>query len=259
MKRNIIIKKNIITFFKTIIIIIFYLFIYKLNFLFKKIKSNENIYKIVDSNFIQKNSPERFKKVFLKFTRSSIFWPLPKEILFIPIMTQKELKAFCYFMKPGNIYFEFGAGGSTNIASHYKIKTYSVESDIKWHNKLKKNNIKANYLTVDLNSKKYGYPGKGINIDIWKKYIQAYKREYMANIILIDGRFRVACALDIFPKIKKDTIVLIHDYTIRTKYHIIENYYIKIKTWDTLAAFIKREDIKEISKKIYNKYLYEFL
>ena len=162
-------------------------------------------------------------------------------------------------MKPGNIYFEFGAGGSTNIASYYKINTYSSESDIKWHNKLKNNRIKANYITIDLKAKSLGYPGKETNINDWKRYIQAYKSEYLANIILIDGRFRVACALDIFTKIKNDTIILIHDYSNRIKYHIIEKYYIKLKAWDRLAAFIKREDIKYIPKKIYNQYLYEFL
>ena len=81
----------------------------------------------------------------------------------------------------------------------------------------------------------------------------------MANIILIDGRFRVACALDVFKKIKNDTIILIHDYSKRINYHIIEKYYIKLKTWDSLAAFIKRNDIKYIPKNIYNKYFYEFL
>ena len=38
-------------------------------------------------------------------------------------------------MKPENIYFEFGSDGSTNIASYYKLKTYSVESDARWHEK----------------------------------------------------------------------------------------------------------------------------
>ena len=64
---------------------------------------------------------------------------------------------------------------------------------------------------------------------------------------------------DILPKIKNGTIILIHDYTNRIKYHINEKYYKKVKAWDSLAAFIKTEDIKNISQSIYNKYLYEFL
>ena len=190
-----------------------------------------------------------------KFKREGIEWPLPKEIKFKPVMTLKELKAFCYFMKPGNIYFEFGAGGSTNVASYYKMKIYSVESDTKWHKLLKDNNIKANYITVDLKARSLGHPGKETNIEDWKKYIQAYKKEYNADIILIDGRFRVACGLDIFNKIRNDTVVLIHDYTNRKEYHILENYYVKIETWDTLVSFVKRPNISLIPEIIYNKYL----
>ena len=73
----------------------------------------------------------------------------------------------------------------------------------------------------------YGRPGPGTTVEDWKKYIQAYKKEYNADIILIDGRFRVACALDIFSKIRKDI----------------------------LAEFIKKPNIGEIPSDVYNKYL----
>ena len=197
------------------------------------------------------------KLIYEKFKRAEIEWPLPKTIKFKPIMTLNELKAFCYFMKPGNIYFEFGAGGSTNVESFYKMEIYSVESDARWHKLLKDNNITANYITVDLKVRYLGFPGKETNVEDWKKYIQAYKKEYNADIILIDGRFRVACGLDIFNKIRNDTVVLIHDYTNRKEYHILENYYLKMETWDTLTSFVKRPNISLIPEIIYNKYLKE--
>jgi hypothetical protein len=215
--------------------------------------------KITDKNKknILKNDLIKIDKIliFEKYKRNSVLYPLPKDIIFKPIMRKKEVIAFSYFMKPGNIYFEFGSGGSTNIASYYNVTTFSVESDIKWHRLLKKNNIKANYITVDLKAQKLGYPGKGTNIEDWKKYIQAYKKEYNADIILIDGRFRVACGLDIFNKIRNDTIVLIHNYIYRKEYKILENYYLKLKRWNTLAAFIKKPGINIISKHIYQKYM----
>ena len=176
---------------------------------------------------------------------------LPKDIKFKPLMTNNELRAFLYFMNPQNIYFEFGSGGSTNIASYFNVKTYSVESDIKWHEKLKENGIIANYITIDLKASSVGYPGKETNINDWKKYIQAYKKEYNANVILIDGRFRVACALDIFSKISYNTAVLIHDYEPRIQYHILEKFYIKIYSWDTLALFMKNPNISSIPENIY--------
>ena len=198
-----------------------------------------------------------YESIINKYKRAEIIWPLPKEIKFRPYMGDFDLKNFLYFMKSGNIYFEFGSGGSTNIASFYKVKTYSVESDVKWHEKLKNNGIAANYITIDLHVTSLGYPGNDTNVNDWKKYIQAYKKEYNADIILIDGRFRVACALDIFSKIRNDTLIFIHDYKNRRQYYILERYYIKLKVWDRLALFIKNTNINSINVDIYNKFLKE--
>jgi hypothetical protein len=90
-------------------------------------------------------------------------------------MQEEELKAFLSFMRPNMVYFEFGSGGSTNVASYYKLKVYSVESDVLWHNKLKNNNINATYLTVDLKTNEWGFPGKDTTVEDWKKYFQAYQ------------------------------------------------------------------------------------
>ena len=91
--------------------------------------------------------------ILKKYKRASIVYPLPNEIIFKPIMSKIEIIIFSYFMKKENIYFEFGSGGSTNIASYYKLKTYSVESDFNWHEKLKKSGVIANYITINLNAK----------------------------------------------------------------------------------------------------------
>jgi hypothetical protein len=172
-------------------------------------------------------------------------------------MGKKDLIGFLSFMKPNLTYFEFGSGGSTNIASYYKLKVYSVESDALWHNRLKNSNINATYITVDLKTTLHGYPGKNTNIEDWKRYYQSYDSKYNADIILIDGRFRVVCGLDIFPKIRNDTLVLIHDYSHIEKYHILEKYYIKVKKWDSLSAFFKNPNITSIPQNVYNEYMYD--
>jgi len=261
-------NKNILLYiFKFFIIFFIFFFYIDIIIIIKKFEKKYNYIEDIYSNLISFSEKgneinnkiiiKKIKKKIVRYKRASIDWPLPKEIKFKPWMTKKEIKAFCFFMKPGNIYFEFGSGGSTNIASYYKLKTYSVESDVKWHKKLKDNDIKANYITIDLKAQSKGFPGNETNIENWKKYIQAYKKEYNANIILIDGRFRVACGLDIFTKINNDCIVLIHDYKKRYKYHILEKFYLKIEKWDSLVALIKRPNIKSIPKNIYDKYLNE--
>ena len=250
-------KRKFFEKFKFLNLIFLYLIIYILYFQIHKTREEikkDNIKLNYSINLLSENDNE-FGHIINKYKRDHIVWPLPKEIKFRPIMSELELITFLNFMKPGNIYFEFGSGGSTNIASYFKIKTYSVESDVKWHEKLKINGIIANYITIDLHSTNLGYPGINTNLENWKKYIQAYKKEYNADIILIDGRFRVACALDIFSKIRNDTLILIHDYKNRKQYHILEKYYIKLKVLDTLALFIKNTKIDSIQENIYNYYL----
>ena len=192
-----------------------------------------------------------------KYKREKIDLAIESKLKFKPMLEPDDFKAFCYFMNPKNIYFEFGSGGSTNVAFYYNLTIYSVESDKKWHENLKNSGILANYITIDLKvkPKSFGRPGGGTTVEDWKRYIKAYKPEYNADIIFIDGRFRVACALDIFSKIRNDTIVLIHDY-VNEQYNFIENYYFKVKQWETLALFIKRPNISTIPEDIYNKYLY---
>ena len=227
----------------------------------KRNGNKENI-NIVTSNLLNINNslPIFLENKLKDLLNPSIEWPLPNKIKFKPYsMPTEELIAFLSFMKPNLTYFEFGSGGSTNVASYYKLNVYSVESDKLWHNKLKESNINATYLTIDLKTEVngWGFPGKNTSVEDWKKYFQAYQSKYNADIIFIDGRFRVICGLDIFQKIRNDTLVLIHDYNNRKIYHILEKYYIKVGMWGSLYAFFKNPNITSIPQNVYNKYMYE--
>ena len=251
-----------------LLFIIFFIFLFfkiklKLKILLKDIskrsENKENL-NIITSNLLKINNtlPIFLENKLKDLLNPLIEWPLPEKIKFKPCMTTEELIAFLSFMKPNLTYFEFGSGGSTNVASYYKLKVYSVESDILWHNKLKESNINATYLTIDLKTEinGWGFPGKNTSVEDWKKYFQAYQSKYNADIIFIDGRFRVICGLDIFKKIRNDTLVLMHDYN-RKIYHILEKYYIKVGIWGSLSAFFKNPNITSIPQYIYNKYMYE--
>ena len=263
-KRINLILKFIIELLLLFIIFLIFLF-FKLNLKLKFIlkdnskrsENKETIY-IDISNLLKINNkiPIFLENKLKDLQNTLIEWPLPNTIKFKPYMQTEELIVFLSFMKPNLTYFEFGSGGSTNVASYYKLKVYSVESDILWHNKLKKNNINATYFTIDLKSEanRWGFPGKNTTVEDWKKYFQAYKSEYNADIIFIDGRFRVICGLDIFQKIRNDTLVLMHDYN-RSAYHIIEKYYIRVGKWGNLSAFFKNpNNKKDIVKKSLNRF-----
>lgn len=187
--------------------------------------------------------------------------PLAKAITCQPHFRDRELMAFMTFLDKNNTFFETGSGCSTIIAKYYTKKVYAVEGSKIWYNKLINDGLKDNIIFKDLkpDDPTWSYPGKKTNIKHWKNYFQSYKKEYDADVILIDGRFKIATAFDIFNKIREDSIVLIHEYCPRPLYFVIEDYYQYIYHWDTLAAFVKKKDIKEIPLDIQKRYWNESL
>ena len=129
-----------------------------------------------------------------------------------------------------------------------------------WYERGIKNGLKENLIFHDLkpDNPSWSYPGKKSNINDWKPYFQAYNSSYEADVIFIDGRFKVATAMDIFDKIKDDTIILIHEFQERPIYFILEKYYQYIYHWDRLTAFVKKKGVKSIPIAIQKKYWNKF-
>ena len=187
--------------------------------------------------------------------------PLPKEIKCHPHLRNRELTAFLSLLTNDTIFFETGSGCSSVIAKYFAKKTYAVEGCKKYYEIGIKNGLKDNLIFKDLKTDNptWSRPGRKSNINDWKKYFQSYKKEYNADIILIDGRFKTATAMDIFDKIRDDTIVLIHEYYTRPIYFEIEKYYNYVYHWDSLFAFVKKKNIKKIPLEIQKKYWDQFL
>ena len=182
--------------------------------------------------------------------------PLPKEIKCKPHFKNEELTAFLSFLTKDTIYFETGSGCSSIIAKYYAKKTYAVEGCIKYYKIDIKNGLKDVIIFKDLKPDDYtwSYPGKKSKLDDWKNYFQSYKREYNADVILIDGRFKIATAMDIFDKIRDDTVILLHEYFERPSYFILEEYYDYVYHWGRLHCFVKKKNIKQIPLEIQKKY-----
>ena len=187
-------------------------------------------------------------------------YPLPKEIKCFEHIREgglRDMIAFLSFLTEDTIFFEFGSGCTSVIAKYYTKKSYAVEGNKDWYEEGIRNGLKDNLIFKDIKAIPIGNlwsePGKNSNIEDWKNYFQAYKKEYNADVIFIDGRFRVACAFDIFNKIRDDTLILIHEY-FRTPYLAIGEYYDYIYHWNTLFLFKKKSNIKEIPLDIQKKY-----
>ena len=165
-------------------------------------------------------------------------------------MKNDEIKLFVKYIKKSKYYLEFGSGGSSIEASKYINNITSIETDNEWIEKVKHINNKINVIYIDINciwweyvswNEKQKIPSDKQKI-FWSKYSNL-KINFKPDLVLIDGRFRVASLLNLYHQIDNNTIILFHDYTIRKQYHVVELFYDKIECVNTLQVFRKKSII----------------
>ena len=186
-----------------------------------------------------------------------------------PYMQDNEIELFGKYLLKSSNYIEFGAGGSTIYALEKNIKNiYSIETDISWINKLKKfkliqDKLNKKELTIkylDLECKWWKHVSWRSSTEFcskknWSLYSKlANECTFTPDLILIDGRFRVASALESIKIMNDDTFLLIHDY-IRKQYYVVEDFFDKIEGVLTLQVFKKKKNINmEKLDKVIEKY-----
>jgi len=175
----------------------------------------------------------------------------------MPAMTESELALFDKHLQVSQVYVEFGSGGSTNLAakSQNLKKAYCVEADLAWLNSLKKSsavreniaNGKLVLIHADIGPTKEWSKPTGKSYNQWPSYYWGTWKQLPnnADFILIDGRFRVACALFSLCMVENHSQfrLAIHDYFDRPHYHIIEKYYDVTESADTLGIFRAKSSI----------------
>ena len=221
------------------------------------------------------NSPNNFEEILLEYemnmphlkelNKKRTFnnkLPLPNTIKCKPhFFSLEELIAFMSFLTKDTIFFETGSGCSSIIANYYAKKVISIEGSKIWYEKGIKNGLNNSLIFKELKSddNNWSVPGTKSTIEDWKKYFQSYQEDFNADVIFIDGRFKVATAMDIFNKIREDTVILIHEYKSRPSYFILEEYYNYVYHWNTLYALTKKKEVKEIPLKIQQQFWNEYI
>lgn len=138
------------------------------------------------------------------------------------------------------LYLEFGSGGSTIHAGRAGIPTISVESDPYFANAMRA--ATANFPNVMLLHADIGLTGqRGFplikratprRIDKWRSYIRQpfehlSRQGRFPDLILVDGRFRRACALESARQALltgATANLLFDDYRDRPNYHRVEPF-----------------------------------
>lgn len=182
-----------------------------------------------------------------------------------PLMKINDKALFYKYLSNATTYFEYGSGGSTYQASLKDNiqKIYTVESDLTWLSILNKNikpqkldKITFIYCDMKTSPNTYGNPGKDSKPEQWKNYSdQILLVNDKIDLILIDGRFRVACCLKCHMYMDDNCIIAFDDFLDRPEYHIILDYfYIIDQTNDKRMVFLKKKADKKIDMSLVEKY-----
>ena len=169
---------------------------------------------------------------------------------------------FKRYLKKCNIYFEYGIGDSTTwVLENTSSRIISVDTDKKWINK------------VDISKRKKGIDIHWINlgeIENWgrPKTYEYRKRfiEYISNVwnfnlkadvILVDGRFRVACFLYSLINAKEGSIIIFDDYVNRPHYHVVEEVLGIYKKCGRQVVFkVPKIFDKKLAEELLQKFMY---
>lgn len=167
-----------------------------------------------------------------------------------PHLFGEEPGLYKKYLEKSKSYFEFGSGGSTCLAVRLGVPSIvSVESDINWINKLLSiptvksySGLRFIYMDIDADPNNWGYPKTTNKLVNWHHYSRAIA-PYRPDLVFVDGRFRVACCLQAWFVMSEDAFLMIHDYSDRAHYHIIENFFELVDSLNTLYVFKKKSHV----------------
>lgn len=124
---------------------------------------------------------------------------------------------------------EYGSGGSTVLAADMGAQVWSVESDPAWHARMeawfRAHPAKgAVHMTLaDIGpTRDWGHPADDSVIRSWPDYalkvwdLPGFRHP---DVVLVDGRFRLACFLTVAYRITRPVTLFFDDYAPRAAYH----------------------------------------
>jgi hypothetical protein len=161
-------------------------------------------------------------------------------------MSAEEAALFLSFIRNSRNYVEFGAGGSTVVASrHVKNSILSVDSSQEWLDRVRtacaESETRPELAFVNIGpTGDWGFPTDASTKSRWPNYHSAIwkmPRSASADLYLIDGRFRVACFAQTVLHCGPNAIIGIHDFSSRPNYHCIREIADEIATAGDMSFF----------------------
>ena len=134
-------------------------------------------------------------------------------------------------IKKSKFFFEYGSGSSTIYADKKNKKYISIETDKHFYKCLLlklKNRNSLKYFNLGIVGE-FSYPIFCSKQQV-KNYVCSIDNHFKKknpDLILVDGRFRIACCLNLLNKIhiKKKFIIILDDYKKRKEYHYLNKFF----------------------------------
>lgn len=146
-----------------------------------------------------------------------------------PWMDPEGSARFKQELAKANGYFEYGSGGTTVLADRAGISAISVESD-PFYARTVATQLSGSLTQIVVNLGITGPWGSPLRSTFRKgqSYVEApYNRGFSPDFILVDGRYRAACAM-VAANHAAGTghiiTVMVDDYVTRPWYHYVEEY-----------------------------------
>jgi hypothetical protein len=158
-------------------------------------------------------------------------------------------------------YLEYGSGGSTVLAHQHVACLVSVESDRHFlkavQRKLEKQRSGAETILIPVNigfTEDWGRPvftkPTPSRVDRWRSYPKApwaffQRRRTEPDVVLVDGRFRVACVLESLMNLEDNSpcLILVDDYAGRPHYTPVEEVAELVDMKGRMAVLRKRANM----------------
>lgn len=148
------------------------------------------------------------------------------------------------------VFLEYGSGGSSVMATRMGVeKIYSVDSDLAFLTAVQSKVAEATgaaYLPIYVDigpTGDWGHPTSREFAHLWPNYARepwSMLRDAVdkPDLVLVDGRFRIASFLTSLLHAPAGCVILFDDYEDRPIYHVVEQYLKPVRTAGRMAQFI---------------------
>jgi hypothetical protein len=190
----------------------------------------------------------------------------------LPMLSENKIKFLSKAAQNSEVFLEFGSGSSTLYFANFAKQIVTVESDRRFLEAVKVEAINRkieNIIFVNANIGPifdYGQPIPAFNWIARRLYSNYYfspwthlEKVGLPDLVFIDGRFRVMCALEVMLRCKNlETLIVIDDFRSRPEYQELLEVLEFVEYVDDAAVFKISEANTNKVKFLQNKYKFDF-